>query len=55
MDWIIPVSEANLLYKNLPNRIDKKMVLIEGAGHNNILSFEDEYFRPLSDFIKQNK
>ncbi|MHA2287148.1 MAG: alpha/beta hydrolase [Promethearchaeota archaeon] len=55
MDWIIQVSEADLLYKNLPSTINKKMVLIEGAGHNNILSFEEEYFTPLSDFIKQNK
>ena len=55
LDWIIPVSEARLLFQNLPNTIDKKMVLIEGAGHNNILSFEDEYFTPLSDFIQQNK
>jgi pimeloyl-ACP methyl ester carboxylesterase len=55
IDWIIPVSEAELLYKNLPNDIDKKLVLIEGAGHNNILSYEEEYFSPLSDFIKLNK
>ena len=55
MDLIIPLSEAELLFKNLPNNIDKKLVLIEGAGHNNILSFEKEYFCPLSDFIKLNK
>ncbi|MFX1449014.1 MAG: alpha/beta hydrolase [Promethearchaeota archaeon] len=55
MDWIIPHSEAELLYKNLPTNIDKKLILIKDAGHNNILSFEKEYFRPLSDFIKQNK
>ncbi len=54
-DWIIPVSEAQLLYENLPNDINKKLVLIDNAGHNNILSFEEEYFTPLSDFIKQNK
>ena len=54
-DWIIPPTEAELLYKNLPDNIDKKLLLIEGAGHNNILSFEKEYFSPLSDFIKFNK
>ena len=55
MDWIIPVSESELLYKNLPNDINKKLVLIDNAGHNNILSFEEEYFTPLSAFIKLNK
>ena len=55
LDWIIPSSEANLLYQNLPDDIDKKLVLIEGAGHNNILTFEEEYFNPLSEFIKMNK
>jgi len=54
-DWIIPVSEAKLLYNSLSDTLDKKLVLIEGAGHNNILSYETEYFNPLSDFIKQNK
>jgi len=55
IDWIIPPTEAELLYKNLPDNIDKKLILIEDAGHNNILSFEKEYFSPLSDFIKLNK
>lgn len=55
LDWIIPVSEAKLLYDNLPTNVEKKLVLIEGAGHNNILSYEKEYFAPLSDFIKLNK
>ena len=55
IDWIIPVSEAQLLYSNLPNDINKKLVLIDNAGHNNILSFEEEYFIPLSDFINLNK
>ena len=55
IDFIIPLTEAELLYKNLPNNVDKKLIIIEGAGHNNILSFEKEYFSPLSDFIKLNK
>jgi len=54
-DWIIPPTEAELLYKNLPDNINKKLILIEDAGHNNILSFEKEYFSPLSEFIKLNK
>lgn len=55
MDWIIPLTEAHLLYNNLPNSIDKKLIIIEGAGYNNILTFEEEYFIPLSDFINLNK
>ena len=55
IDWVIPLTEAKLLYKNLPNNIDKKLIVIEGAGHNNILSFQKEYFSPLSNFIKLNK
>jgi len=55
IDYVIPFTEAELLYKNLPDNIDKKLILIEGAGHNDILSFEKEYLGPLSDFIKLNK
>jgi len=52
-DWIIPYSESQLLYQNLPNGVDKKIVLIKEAGHNNILSFKQEYFSPLSDFVQE--
>ena len=51
-DYIIPSSEGELIYKNLPDGIDKKLILIEGAGHNNIISFSNEYFTPLCEFIK---
>jgi len=54
-DWIIPLTEAELLYKNLPNDLDKKLILIEGAGHNTILSFTEEYFKPISEFILKYK
>ena len=54
-DWIIPYSESQLLYQNLPNGVDKKIVLIKEAGHNNILSFNQEYFSPLSDFVQEYK
>ena len=54
-DWIIPHTEAELLYKNLPNNIDKKLILIEDAGHNTILSFKEEYFEPISEFILKYK
>lgn len=54
-DWIIPNEEAKLIYKALPDDIDKELILIKGAGHNNIFSFENEYFTPLENFIEKNK
>jgi len=54
-DGIIPYSESQLLYQNLPNSIEKKIILIEKAGHNNILSFNQEYFLPLSEFVQNYK
>jgi len=54
-DWIIPYSESQLLYQNLPHSIEKKLVLINEAGHNNIFSFKQEYFLPLSDFVQKFK
>jgi pimeloyl-ACP methyl ester carboxylesterase len=55
IDRIIPHTEAELIYKNLPDNIDKKLILIEGAGHNTILSFKEEYFEPISEFILKYK
>jgi pimeloyl-ACP methyl ester carboxylesterase len=55
IDWIIPHTEAELLYKNLPDNLDKKLISIEGAGHNTILSFKEEYFKPISEFILKYK
>ena len=54
-DWIIPYSESQLLYQNLPKSVEKKLILIKEAGHNNILSFKQEYFVPLSDFVQKFK
>ena len=54
-DWIIPYSESQLLYQNLPNNVEKKLVLIDKAGHNNILSFKQDYFLPLSEFVQKYK
>jgi predicted esterase len=55
VDWIIPYTEAELIYKNLPDNIDKKLILIVDAGHNTILSFKEEYFEPISEFILKYK
>ncbi|MBY8978801.1 MAG: alpha/beta fold hydrolase [Candidatus Lokiarchaeota archaeon] len=54
-DGIIPYSESQLLYQDLPNSVEKKLVLIDKAGHNNILSFKQDYFLPLSEFIQKYK
>ena len=54
-DGIIPYSESQLLYQNLPNSVEKKLVLIDEAGHNNILSFKQNYFLPLSEFVQKYK
>ena len=54
-DWIIPYSESQLLFENLPNSVEKKIVLINEAGHNNILSFKRDYFLPLSNFVQKHK
>ncbi|TFG09035.1 MAG: hypothetical protein EU539_00555 [Promethearchaeota archaeon] len=53
MDWIIPKDEAKLIFEVLPDDIDKKLIMIDGAGHNNIFSFEKEYFEPLKAFIQK--
>jgi len=54
-DWIIPPNEGKLIYECIPEGIEKKLVMIEGAGHNNIFSFKEEYISPLKDFIQKNK
>lgn len=54
-DWIIPYEEGKLIYENIPEGIEKKLVLIEGAGHNNIFSFKEEYTTPLKEFIQKHK
>ncbi|MFW9773145.1 MAG: alpha/beta hydrolase [Candidatus Heimdallarchaeota archaeon] len=54
-DFIIPSSEGELIYESLPIDIDKSLVLIEGAGHNDILLYHDKYFDPLSEFIEKFK
>ena len=54
-DWIIPYDEGKLIYEYVPENVEKKLVLIEGAGHNNIFSFKEEYTTPLKDFIDKHK
>ncbi|MFX1357184.1 MAG: alpha/beta hydrolase [Promethearchaeota archaeon] len=54
-DWIIPPSEGELIYQNLPETTQKQLIMIEGAGHNDILNYGEEYFEPLRNFIKTYK
>lgn len=54
-DWIIPCDEGKLIYDNISEEIEKKLVLIEGAGHNDIFMHKYEYITPLKAFINKNK
>ncbi|NVM52440.1 MAG: alpha/beta fold hydrolase [Candidatus Helarchaeota archaeon] len=54
-DWIVPSKHAQILFDALPDAIEKKLVYIEGAGHNTIFQFKDEYFKPLKNFIEEFK
>ena len=54
-DFIIPSSQGQLIYESVPESVEKKLVLIEGAGHNDIFSYEDEYLMPLKEFIHLHK
>ena len=54
-DWIIPSIQGKLIYENIPDGIEKELILIEGAGHNNIFSYEDEYLTPMKEFINKFK
>ena len=54
-DWIIPISEAELIYSNLPDHVEKTFIKIQGAGHNDIFNYRREYFQALKDFILKFK
>jgi pimeloyl-ACP methyl ester carboxylesterase len=54
-DFVIPYTESNLINNIIPEGVEKKLVLIEGAGHNDIFSFKDEYTTPLKEFIQNHK
>ncbi len=54
-DWIVPYKHAKILFDALPDTVDKQLISIEGAGHNNIFQFHDEYFTPLKKFIAKFK
>ena len=55
MDWIIPCEEGKGIYNSLSESVEKKLVLIENAGHNDIFSYKDEYFTSVKEFIQKYK
>ncbi|MHA1681311.1 MAG: alpha/beta hydrolase [Promethearchaeota archaeon] len=54
-DAIIPRGESVHLLEAIPKGIYKKLVTIEGAGHNDIGMHANEYFPPLKEFITEFK
>ena len=55
LDRIIPCNQGKLIFENLPDGIDKRLVMIKGAGHNDIFYYEEEYITPLKEFINKYK
>jgi pimeloyl-ACP methyl ester carboxylesterase len=54
-DWIVPFQEGKKIYQILSDKIDKKFVEIEGAGHNTMFSYQEKYFGALNTFIQKYK
>ena len=54
-DLVIPSYQGRLIYDNIPEGTEKRLVMINKAGHNDISYYEDEYIIPLTEFINKNK
>mgnify|MGYP006279606005 CR=1 FL=1 len=54
-DWIVPFEEGKKIYNILPEKVEKKFISIQGASHNTMFSFQEEYFEPLKSFINKYK
>ncbi|MFX1451683.1 MAG: alpha/beta hydrolase [Promethearchaeota archaeon] len=54
-DFVIPYDESKIIYDCIPDGVEKELVLIERAGHNDIFLFRDEYITPLKQFIQKHK
>jgi hypothetical protein len=51
-DWIIPVEDGRALFAASP-AVDKRLVTIPGAGHNDLMMTGlDTYFRAIADFCR---
>jgi len=56
MDPIISVSEARVNFDAVPDGVDKELIIIEGAGHNDLFDYyKKEYFTPIKEFIEKYK
>ncbi|MBD3254360.1 MAG: alpha/beta fold hydrolase [Candidatus Lokiarchaeota archaeon] len=53
-DWIIPKEEALIIYEAVPDDIDKELIYIEGAGHNDIFGYKEEHFSPIKEFVQKH-
>ncbi len=49
-DTIIPLEEGKELYENIASK-DKKLVIILGADHNDLMT--DEYFQAIGGFVRE--
>lgn len=54
-DNIIPFGESQYIFRCIPEVNEKKLIAIKSADHNNIMSFSEEYFPPLYEFIQKYK
>ncbi len=52
-DQIIPFSEGKYVFEAIPESVDKEFIGIPSATHNNISSFEGQYFSPIKKFIEK--
>lgn len=53
-DEIIPVEEGKELYRNSGAQ-DKRIVIIPGAGHNDIMMNLEQYFGAVQDFVNRHQ
>ena len=54
-DFVILCEQGKLIYECVPEGVNKELVIIDGAGHNDIIYYKDEYFNPLKKFIEKYK
>lgn len=53
-DNLIPLEHGEAIYKNSPTE-DKQLVVITGAGHNNLMAIGFEsYFSAIAEFVNNN-
>lgn len=52
-DQIIPFPEGKYVFEAIPASVEKEFIGIPSATHNNISSFEDQYFPPIKKFIEK--